>query len=236
MWGIVEKSRRDGLVWIFTAVLSLALAGCSGTIEPFEQELEAASADVTSEVQESPGGAEGAVGDAPENDGGTASGAPALVLSASELLVPEGDNVTLSWTTTGADSCNASGGWSGQLSNTGTRSIGPVVEGTTFSLTCSGAGGSALEMISISVVGPVELSWIAPDQNADGSELVDLAGYRVYFGESSRDYGKVVELTDTSATSHTLDLPTGSYYFAMTAFDTEGHESSYSNEVQRHRP
>ena len=228
MSGIEAKS-QPWITWIGVMVLSTALAGCSGSIEPFEEELEAAASPEAGQLPE------GSDDESPEG-GGTVSNTPLLSLSASDLSVPEGGSVTLSWSASGADSCTASGGWSGELASSGNQVVGPVVAGTTFSLNCSGPGGVSLEMISVSVVGPVELSWIAPEENVDGSELVDLAGYKLYFGENSRDYDESIELTDTSATTHTLELPTGSYYFAMTAFDTEGHESNYSNEVVRHRP
>ena len=231
MCGIVRERRRDWFNWVLASFLSLALAACSGSVVPIEDSQMSESA-FTGEADDLGNDQQDGV----EDSGGTASGTPTVSLSASDLSIPEGGSVTLSWTSAGADSCSASGGWSGQLDTSGSQVVGPVAAGTTFSLNCSGQGGTSLEMISVAVVGPVELSWVPPEQNVDGSELVDLAGYRVYYGESSRDYSDVVELSDTTATSHSLDLATGSYYFAMTAFDTEGHESSYSNEVQRYRP
>ena len=72
----------------------------------------------------------------------------------------------------------------------------------------------------------VTLQW---DPNTEA----DLAGYRLYYGFSSRSYDNVVDLGDQ--TTYTLSgLEQGqTYYFALTAFDTEGLESGYSNEVTR---
>ena len=70
----------------------------------------------------------------------------------------------------------------------------------------------------------VSLSWLAsPD--------IDLAGYRLYMGNSSRMYGEPVELG--LRTSYTTDeLVEGlTYYFAITAYDTLNNESEFSNEV-----
>ncbi len=39
-----------------------------------------------------------------------------------------------------------------------------------------------------------------------------------------------------SATEQVLTLPPGDYYFVMTALDTDGHESEYSNELHRLLP
>ena len=86
-------------------------------------------------------------------------------------------------------------------------------------------------MVSVSVNGSMSLSWVAPSENVDGSRLTDLAGYRVYYGDSSRDYADMTDISSPSSTATTLILPSGDYYVAMTALDQEGNESSYSNEV-----
>jgi hypothetical protein len=67
------------------------------------------------------------------------------------------------------------------------------------------------------------LAW---DQNTD----TDLAGYKVYSGQASGKYGQPT----TIGTTNTLTLygfATGQYFFAVTAFNTSGLESGYSNEV-----
>ncbi|HEY5644822.1 MAG TPA: hypothetical protein VIS76_02675, partial [Pseudomonadales bacterium] len=113
-------------------------------------------------------------------------------MSASDLTVAEGGSTTLRWSATGADSCTASGGWSGSLPASGSRTVGPLTAATTFSLSCAGSGGSTLEMISVAVVGPVPVAWIAPEENVDGSALTDLAGYRIYYGSASRTYSDML--------------------------------------------
>lgn len=69
----------------------------------------------------------------------------------------------------------------------------------------------------------------------DPNTEADLAGYNVYQGVSSRDYGEPVPLTDEGGGIPTLyqvpTLPTGTYYFAVTAFNTAALESGFSNEV-----
>ncbi|MFY9270806.1 MAG: conjugal transfer protein TraN [Candidatus Manganitrophaceae bacterium] len=63
----------------------------------------------------------------------------------------------------------------------------------------------------------------------------DLAGYKMYYGSASRNYTASVDvgLTETPQNpTHTLrDLPDGiTLYFAVTAYDTSGNESGFSNE------
>lgn len=64
-------------------------------------------------------------------------------------------------------------------------------------------------------------------------EDTDLAGYKVYYGYDSRRYNRVkmVMAPDTSVTLHGL-LKGRIYYFAVTAYDTVGNESRYSNELE----
>ncbi|MEW6571242.1 MAG: SBBP repeat-containing protein [Nitrospirota bacterium] len=81
--------------------------------------------------------------------------------------------------------------------------------------------------------GTATLLWEAPTTNADGTPLTDLSGYNVYYGTSSLVYNQVVNVGN--ATTHTVNnLESGlTYYFAVTAYDSSGNESQYSNEVSK---
>jgi len=155
---------------------------------------------------------------------------PTVDLQAAASVIDSGDSAQLSWNSSDADTCSASGGWSGSRPVSGSESVGPLMEQTTFSLNCSGDGGNAMAMISVSINGQVDLEWQAPTENTDGSELTDLDGYRIHYGLTSRSYTDVLDVA-AGGTSHSLSLPSGSYYFAMTAIDADGNESAYSNEV-----
>ncbi len=90
------------------------------------------------------------------------------------------------------------------------------------------------------------LSWSEPTTNADGSPLLDLAGYRVHFGTRSRtDAGFVAYDTtlDVRADAPSLRcsgqaprtcevelaLPApGTYYFAVRAYDSSGNVGDYA--------
>ena len=77
----------------------------------------------------------------------------------------------------------------------------------------------------------VTLSWNAPTKNADGTPLVDLAGYKVYYRNSSGDYSQSINAGNVT-TKTVNNLTDGlDYYFAVTAYDISGNESGYSNEV-----
>jgi len=71
----------------------------------------------------------------------------------------------------------------------------------------------------------VSLAW-------DPSISSNIAGYKIYFGNSSGSYGAPVSIGNQTAYTIT-GLTSGTYYFAVTAFDTDGNESDFSNEVSQ---
>jgi hypothetical protein len=178
------------------------------------------------------GGAGPVIRSAPPTSGGGAKKLD-VKLTAAEQAVGEGGSVRLSWTSDNADSCDASGGWSGSKPPQGSAVVGPLTGSTTFTLTCSGLGRNAVAMLSVPIVGLVTLKWQAPVKNVDGTPLTDLSGYRVYYGEQSREYSNSETISDPRAVRYDVEVLSGSYYFAMTALDGNGNESGYSNEVVR---
>ena len=79
------------------------------------------------------------------------------------------------------------------------------------------------------------LSWDAPTTNTDGTDLTDLAGYKIHYGTSPGTYDSVIDVA--KVTTYTVsDLTPAAYYFVVTAYDEEGNESDYSNEVSKTIP
>lgn len=80
--------------------------------------------------------------------------------------------------------------------------------------------------------GTATLAWKAPTTNTDGTLVTDLAGYKVYYGTAHGTYSNSV--TIGKVTSYSINnLAPGTYYFTVTAYDTTGLESGYSNEVSK---
>jgi len=68
--------------------------------------------------------------------------APTLTLSATSIAV--GSTATLTWSSTDATSCTASGSWTGMQATNGSLTVTPTTTGTdTYSLTCSNSGGTS---------------------------------------------------------------------------------------------
>ncbi len=88
---------------------------------------------------------------------------------------------------------------------------------------------------SVATSDSVSLSWSAPSSRSDGNYLSvsDLAGYKVYMGSSESNMTQLVDLNDYNITGYTVDnLESGSYYFAVTAYDNDGLESGFSQVIR----
>jgi hypothetical protein len=104
------------------------------------------------------------------------SALPTATLSISATSIVAGSTATLTWGSTNATSCTASGSWSGSLATSGSQTVTPAAAGTdTYTLTCSnatvssaaasvtltvtakssGGGGGALDGISLLLLGGI---------------------------------------------------------------------------------
>ncbi len=93
--------------------------------------------------------------------GGSANPVPPTVsLSASPSTIAYNTASTLTWTAAPATSCTASGAWSGTKGASGTQSTGALVSNATYTLTCSGAGGSTAQSTTVAVNPPVPGNFI----------------------------------------------------------------------------
>ena len=85
-----------------------------------------------------------------------------------------------------------------------------------------------LGLPSVTYSATITLKWDPPTTNSDGSPLVDLARYRLYFGHQSRNYGFYTDTNKPVANVSVSDY--SNYYFAVTAINSNNVESEYSNE------
>jgi hypothetical protein len=76
---------------------------------------------------------------------------PTLTLSADSTSVAAGAGATLTWSTTDATACTASGGWSGSKATSGSQTTGSLSASTTFQLDCTGAAGDVSKSVTIAV-------------------------------------------------------------------------------------
>ncbi len=127
------------------------------------------------------GGSAGGEGPTPN-----AAAAPTVQISASPAQVASGESSWISWSTTNATACEASGAWLGAQPVSGSYRTGPLTAATTFNLSCNGAGGGAVGRVTVAIGAPgqtdtapsvalkavqgsvplngaAELTWAAPD-------------------------------------------------------------------------
>src|SRR5690349_2784012 len=125
----------------------------------------------------------------------------------------------LTWSTNPvAQSCTASGGWSGTKAASGTQTLATITASANYTLTCTWGSGSA------------NVTWTAPTTNVDGSALTNLAKFKIYYGTSTTALNSSVTVDDITRRSATVSsLSPGTWYFAVRAVNTAGTESSNSN-------
>jgi hypothetical protein len=102
---------------------------------------------------------------------------------------------------------------------------------TSGSTTTTGSAGSTPPSTPVAGTS-LTLGWVAPTQNSNGTPITDLAGYKIHYGTTSANYTKVVAVSNPSLSRYVLDsLESGTYFFAITAYNSKGIESTLSGEI-----
>lgn len=79
--------------------------------------------------------------------------APTVALTAAPASVVSGSSAVLTWTSTNATSCTATGAWSGTRPVNGSETVTPSATAT-YSLSCTGTGGSTVAAATVVVTQP----------------------------------------------------------------------------------
>ena len=199
----------------------------------------------------SPAGTSGASGSGTSGSGGGGSsvasvelaGTPATTATAGvaysfQPTLAQGGG-TVIFSITGAPSWATFNTSTGAL--TGTPSTAD--EGTSASIRISASNGTSnasLAPFTIQVnaptptTGSASLSWTAPTTNIDGTEVTDLAGYHVYYGQNASSLQQTITINTPTVTSLVVDgLSSGTYYFTVVAYNSMGVDSADSNIVSK---
>ncbi|MDD5145870.1 MAG: PKD domain-containing protein [Candidatus Pacebacteria bacterium] len=80
------------------------------------------------------------------------------------ITISYNTSATLSWTSTNSNSCQASGAWSGSRNTSGSESTGNLTSSRTYTLTCTGQGGTVSDSVTVNV---------ASQQNQNTSPVAD---------------------------------------------------------------
>ncbi len=99
-------------------------------------------------------------------------------------------------------------------------------------------GLEARSQINIDIfenTGFADISWVAPSKNTNDTDLTDLAGFKVYYGQSQDTLNNFVTIENPQALNYRINnLATQrTYYFAVTAYNSLGTESEPSEIVNK---
>jgi len=87
---------------------------------------------------------------------------PTASISVNPTTVASGGSTTLSWSSTNATSCTASGAWNGNKSTSGSVAKNNITTSKTYTIICTGAGGSSAPVsATVTVNVPVNGGWSA---------------------------------------------------------------------------
>ena len=86
------------------------------------------------------------------------SPAPTVSLSAAPTTVAAGGSTLLTWSSSNASGCAATVGWSGAKATSGNQTINPVSATSTYTLTCTGSGGSTTRSVTVNVTAAIGVS------------------------------------------------------------------------------
>ena len=149
----------------------------------------------------------------------------------------DADGDTLSFNITNRPSWASFDRSTGRVSGTPTVNDVGNYRNIVISVSDGQASGS-LPAFSIRVeqfnIGSATLTWNPPTQRIDNTALTDLAGYEIHYGQSSRSYSNRIVVNNSGLTTYVVDnLSSGTWFFAITAFDSSGQNSGVSNEGQK---
>jgi len=96
--------------------------------------------------------------------------------------------------------------------------------------TSSASSTSSVDIFS--GTGTASLSWIAPTTYDDGSSLTaNLAGHYIYI-DSGNGFVRIGSIDNPTVSNYIVEnLVVGNFQFAVTAYDSMGVESAFSNNV-----
>ena len=97
-----------------------------------------------------------------------------------------------------------------------------------FSIVVQPAASGSSTSVS-ATTGSATLAWVPPTTNTNGTVLTNLAGYRIYYGTTSQ-LGKIVTLANPGLSRYVLTgLAATTWYFAITAYNSAGVESTLTS-------
>jgi hypothetical protein len=220
------------LLAVVAAAVGISLYGCGDSDDGVD-----AAASPAPALSGSPGSA--TVGVSAANRAPTISGTPLRTVTGgtSYAFLPtasDADGDSLVFAVSGLPAWATFDPATGRLSGRPTQNDVGTSAPVAISVT-DGEATAALVMFTIEVVGTAtgtaSLVWVPPTENEDGTPLLDLAGYKLYWGSTSDGgYPNSVTLMNPGITRYVVEqLTPAEWHFVMTSINSRGIESEYSN-------
>ena len=155
---------------------------------------------------------------------------PTVNLQALPSNVEFDGSTTLTWSSTDADSCSASGDWTGSKSTSGSQAIVSLTSDSTFILNCTGSGGTATVTTLVTVDDPVDpptVSIWASSTNVDynGSTTLNWTSSNTDSCTASGDWSGEKAVSGSQALSTLI----GDSIFVLTCAGVSGNASGQVN-------
>jgi len=161
---------------------------------------------------------------------------PTVSLTATPTNIPAGGSSTLDWSSTGATSCTASGGWNGAKALSGSQVVSGLVTQATYTLTCSGAGGQANASATVtpdpdttaptvSITDPIDGATVSGVISVSATAADDVAVNNVAFSVDGVQQGTTDMTAPYGTTLNTAAFTNGAHVLRATAYDASGNSA-----------
>jgi len=182
---------------------------------------------------------------------------PLISFSSNASSVQEGGSVTLTWNASSADSCTASGDWSGAKAVSGSQAITSITVGSAFTLSCTNSNGTRSRTVNISLQAsepppvptpsdpppsdvtdttapsvPAGLNWVSVNStqiDLTWSASSDNNGGSGLFGYNVYRDGALLESVTGTSSSDVVLAAGSDYQYGVSAVDNAGNESVVAN-------
>ena len=147
--------------------------------------------------------------------------APAVSLGAAPNTVAPGGSTLLTWSSSDASGCSATGAWSGSKASSGSQTVNSIMAASTYTLTCTGSGGSTTRSATVNVSGTgvngvVDSSLLSRHQES-ANLVYAFAGFNTTVGLPAAT-APVTQDTGGCTFRYSLaGLPDGNYTVALTS-------------------
>ena len=83
-------------------------------------------------------------------------------------------------------------------------------------------------------LGSATVNWTPPTLNADGTQVANVSGYRIYYGVSASNLSQRLDVPSAGATTALVEnLSPATWYFAVSVYTTTGNESALTQVMSK---